>query len=365
MSLVRGALLAGRFRTQHELNELSNDAQKKILIGEMAGRTNQPRTHFQEMNDFTLAGRAAVYIFLRDGRIRTEQQLKTVSDDDQRNILIVELDAQTGLGLSLQGFNDIELVLLGLGKSRPGDLRQGSFLRGVLLAGQFRTQHELNGISADAQKKILIGEMAGRTNQSAAHFQEMDDFTLAGVGAVYVFLRTARIRTEQQLKTISDDDQRNILIVEIGGQTGLGSKLQALRNMDLVRLGLGVDAGEVLKPLPEPLHPPSPGTPNIDVKTRPLVIRPELEITGTNFTPNARFHLIISNVPVKKGNDVIRDHAFDEEGGFEIFESFEIQEVSVNAHLPNIIVSVRDEKSGFIASKQVFPGPFVVRVPQT
>jgi hypothetical protein len=250
MSLVRGALLAGRSRTQHELNALSNDAQNNILIVEMASRTNQPRKHFQEMNEFTLAGVAAVYIFLRDARIRTEQQLKTISDDDQRNILIVELDAQTGFGSDLKGFNNIELVLLGLGKSLPSDLRQGSFLRGVLLAGQFRTQHELNGISSDNQKNTLIVEMAGRTNQPGEHFKEMNEFTLAGTGAVYVFLRNARIRTEQQLKAISDDDQRNILIVEIGAQTGLGSQLQRLRNIDLVRLGLGVDVDEVLKPLP-------------------------------------------------------------------------------------------------------------------
>jgi hypothetical protein len=87
-----------------------------------------------------------------------------------------------------------------------------------------------------------------------------------------------------------------------------------------------------------------------------------LDITGIHFTPHARFHLTISNVPAKNGNDVIRDHEFDENGDFAIFESFEIQEVSSSAHLPNIIVSVRDESSGFIASKQVFPGPFVVRV---
>jgi hypothetical protein len=258
MSLVRGALLAGRFRTQHELSGVSNDAQRGILIAEMTGRTNQAGGHFQAMNDFTLAGAAAVYIFLRDARIRTEQQLKTISDDDQRNILIVELGAQTGLGSDLQGFNNIELVLLGLGKSLPSDLHQGSFLRGVLLAGQFRTQHELNGISSDNQKNTLIVEMAGRTNQPRAHFQAMNEFILAGTGAVYVFLRNAKIRTQQQLKAISDDDQRNILIVEIGAQTGLGSQLQGLRNIDLVRLGLGVDAGEVLRPLPGPLDPPSP-----------------------------------------------------------------------------------------------------------
>ena len=54
----------------------------------------------------------------------------------------------------------------------------------------------------------------------------MNDEILAGTGAVFVFLSQARIRTVEQLKTISDDDQRNILIVEIGAQTGLGSVLR-------------------------------------------------------------------------------------------------------------------------------------------
>jgi len=50
------------------------------------------------------------------------------------------------------------------------------------------------------------------------------------------------------------DDQRNTLIVEIAGQTGLGSKLQGLRNMDLVRIALGQDPAALFKPLPGPLQ---------------------------------------------------------------------------------------------------------------
>jgi len=255
---IRGVLLAAGFNTHHELNVMSAGAQRNNLIVEMAGRTNQPLAHFQAMNDFVLAGVGAVYVFLRQGRIRTEEQLRTISDDDQRNILIVEIDSQTGgrLRSILQGFNNIELVLLGLGSTVPGDLNQPSFIRGVLLAGQFRNQHELNTMSPEDQRNTLIVEMAGRTNQPVPHFQAMNDFVLAGVGAVYVFLRQARIRTEGQLKTISDDDQRNIMIVEIDGQTHFGSRLQSLRNIDLIRLGLGVDSAIIFKALPGPLQVP-------------------------------------------------------------------------------------------------------------
>jgi len=132
-----------------------------------------------------------------------------------------------------------------------------SLIRGVLLAGKFRTQHELNRMSPEEQRNTLIVELSGRTNQSGAHFQAMNDFVLAGAGAVLVFLREAKIRTDRQLKAMSDDDQRNTLIVEIGAQTGLGSKLQGLSNMDLVRVGLGVDPAVIFaeNKIPAPLQP--------------------------------------------------------------------------------------------------------------
>ena len=57
-----------------------------------------------------------------------------------------------------------------------------SLIRGVLLAGQFRTQHELNTMSADDQRNTLIVEMAGHSNQPVPHFQSLNDFDLAGVG---------------------------------------------------------------------------------------------------------------------------------------------------------------------------------------
>ena len=240
MSLIRGVLLAGRFRNQRQLNGMSDEDQRNTLIVELAGRTNQPIRHFQGMDNPTLAGTGAVLVFLRTTKIRTDEQLKSISDDDQRNILIVEIGAQTGMGRELQALSNLELVLMGLGKPRPGQLKIGTFIRGVLAAGEFRNQHELNKMSDEDQRNTLIVELAHRTNQSIGHFQAMNDATLAGAGAAVVFLSKGGIRTDEQLKSVSDDDQRNILIVEIGAQTGLGSKLQGLSTMDVVLTGLGV-----------------------------------------------------------------------------------------------------------------------------
>jgi hypothetical protein len=264
MNLIRGALLAGRFRTHHALNTMSPDDQRNTLIVEMVKHSNKPGPHYQGMNDANLAGAAAVMVFIRAGKIRTDAELKTMSDDDQRNTLIVEINALTKLGSFLQSFSNIELVLLGLGKLPPGGLSQSSFVRGVLLAGGFRTHHDLIAMSAEDQRNTLIVEMVAHSNQPVGFYQGLNDFELAGVGAVMVFLRGAGIRDDAQLRTISADDQRNIMIVEIDGQTHLGAQLQRLRNMDLVLAGLG---GEPKFPLQGP-RPFRFDINSIDVRTQ-------------------------------------------------------------------------------------------------
>ena len=143
MSLIRGVLLAGKFRTHHELNRMSQEDQRNTLIVELSNRSNQK--NFQAFNNAALADAGAALVFLRTARIRNDAQLKTISIDDMRNILIVEIGAMTGMGRELQNLSNIDLVALGLGRFDTGvTLKQNTFLRGVLLAGKFRTQHELN-----------------------------------------------------------------------------------------------------------------------------------------------------------------------------------------------------------------------------
>ena len=231
---IRGVLLAGKFRTQSQLNTMSRDDQRNTLIVELAGRSNQSGGHYQGMDDDKLAGAGAVLVLLREAKIRTDEQLKSISDDDQRNITIVEMGGQTGLGSQLQGFSSLDLALTALGK-----VSGRSYIRGVLLAGKFRTQRQLNTMSAEDQRNTLIVELAGRTNQPGPHYQSLNDATLAGTGAILVFLREEGIRTDAQLKTMSDDDQRNTMIVTMGAQTGLDAQLQGLSNLDLVRLAFG------------------------------------------------------------------------------------------------------------------------------
>jgi hypothetical protein len=234
VSYIRGVLIAGRFRTQRELMEMSPDDQRNTLIVELSHRTSQPVQYFQGLPDDVLAGAGAVLVFLHSGRIRTDEQLATITDGDQRNIAIVEIGASTGIpGSALQAMHSIDLVLTGLGMG-------GSPLRGVLLAGQFRKQSDLNVMSHEDHRNTVIVELARHSSQPVEYYQGMSDDALAGAGAIMVFLLLSASRTAEQLATITDGDQRNIAIVEVGASTGLdGPFLQSLSNLDVVLAGLG------------------------------------------------------------------------------------------------------------------------------
>ena len=256
MSLIRGVLLAGKFLTQHELNKVPANDQRNRLIFELATRTKENGAHLQGLDDATLAGVGALFVFMREAKNRSDQDLKTMTADDLRNTLIVGVGAQTGLsGPVLQGMKNIDLVLLALGKEVPNSLTPGTYLGGVLMAGGFATHVQLLKMTADQQRNTLIFQLATHSKEDGGKLQGLNDFDLAGAGALFVLLRDGKIRKDTELKTMTVDDQRNVLIVEIGGQTGLGSKLQGLRNMDLVRIALGQDPAALFKSLPGPLQP--------------------------------------------------------------------------------------------------------------
>jgi hypothetical protein len=224
---ISGVLLVGKFRTLRQVNkEMSIDDRRNTLITELAGRTKGTVGYYQSLNDTNLAGTGALLVYLRETGSRTDQQIKTISADDMRNIVIVEVGAQTGRGRDLQALNNMELIKLMLGR--------GFYIRGVLLVGKFRTQQQLNKMSPNDQRNTLITELAGRTKDTVGYYQSLNDANLAGTGALLVYLRETGSRTDQQIKTISADDMRNIVIVEVGAQTGRGRDLQALSNMQLI-----------------------------------------------------------------------------------------------------------------------------------
>ena len=236
---IRGVLLLGGFRTQRELNTMSHDDMRNTLIVELSNRTNQK--DYQAFDNDTLAGMGATLVFLRNAALRTDAELLTMSADDIRNTTIVELDQQTGMGRSLQGLTSLELAQVALGSDRAVrgvDLTAvNQWTRGVLLAGHFRTQHELNRMSFEDMRNTLIVELTNRTNQD--NYQSFDNHRLAGAGAILVGMRHMKIRTDAELGAMTADDMRNTLIVELDAQTHSGRALQALDDLALATIALG------------------------------------------------------------------------------------------------------------------------------
>lgn len=240
MSMIPGVLLAGGFHTYDELRLMSREDRRNTLIVVLTNLSNG--SNYQQFDDHTLAGMGAVMVLLRHAGIRDDAALKTMSVEDQRNTLIVELQHQTQAGIpQLQALRNMQLVSLMLGSSLLSsgavNVPLPTLIRGALLAGRFRTQRELNTMSVEDQRNTLIVELTNWTNQS--NFQSFTNEVLEGMGAVLVFLRAARVRSDAELQAMSAEDQRNTLIAFLGAKTGLGRELQRLTSLDLVLLGLG------------------------------------------------------------------------------------------------------------------------------
>ncbi len=236
---IRGVLLVGGFRTQAQLNAMTYEDMRNTLIVELTKHSNQ--TNYQTYDNATLAGMGAAMVFFRRTGIRDDAALRTMSADDQRNTLIVEMGGTTGVGATLQALSTFDLALIALGSDAavrgrvPGAV--SSWIRGVLLLGGFRTHRELNEMSQEDMRNTLIVELTNHSNQT--NFQAYSNGELEGMGAVMVLMRALGIRNDAALKTMSADDQRNTLIVALDAQTRLGSALQGLSNLDLVRTVLG------------------------------------------------------------------------------------------------------------------------------
>ena len=108
----------------------------------------------------------------------------------------------------------------------------------VLHAGNWRTQAQLDKMSAQDQRQALIDELSRITGLAKAEFNTLNDYDLIGRGLAIAFLLQMGIQDEAALKVRWDDD-RNTLIVEVAGKCGYdGTYLQGLDNQQLVRLAL-------------------------------------------------------------------------------------------------------------------------------
>lgn len=112
-------------------------------------------------------------------------------------------------------------------------------LRGVLRDGGWRDEAGLNHMSTEDKRNTLIVCLAGSSRDTAGHYQAMDNDHLVSAAAIVIFLQWAGIRDLKALQGLSQDDQRNILIIENNSHADIDiGKLQGYSNAQLVNIGL-------------------------------------------------------------------------------------------------------------------------------
>lgn len=94
-------------------------------------------------------------------------------------------------------------------------------------------------MTTEDKRNTMIVACTLCTNQSVPYFQGMSDDELVGKLATSVFLEKADIRNREALHQMTDDDQRNTLIVVNNMRTDRPiPELQGKSNKELVQIGL-------------------------------------------------------------------------------------------------------------------------------
>lgn len=114
-----GVLVGGGWSSWKDAVALDENGQRNTVISVLNNYMKVPTTappetltyYLQQLSDDDLIGRAAIVVLLRDQAIRTDEELLQMTDDDQRNALIVENSQRASLAeADLQKMSDQQLV---------------------------------------------------------------------------------------------------------------------------------------------------------------------------------------------------------------------------------------------------------------
>jgi hypothetical protein len=109
---------------------------------------------------------------------------------------------------------------------------------GVLSVGAWLSQG-LMVLSADDKRNAVIRQLNARTRDSVPSLQSFNDDQLIAKAAIYIFLLSARARTQDEMRSMSTDDLRNAIIVANENREHLGIPvLQSYDDQRLVLLAL-------------------------------------------------------------------------------------------------------------------------------
>ena len=112
-------------------------------------------------------------------------------------------------------------------------------LHGVLLAGKWTTEPKSNHNDEWWRNGVISALNDSSKNTPSNYYQGFTNDRLIVHAAIVVFLSRAAGYSIDTLKTKTDDDQRNDIIIWNGAHTGFPGSIQwGLTNRQLVRLAL-------------------------------------------------------------------------------------------------------------------------------
>jgi hypothetical protein len=162
------------------------------------------------------------------------------SSGRQRLNIHAAIDLETGRTRSTAKYRRSSRTTRAPGINRKSEIKHEDDARWHAARWRFSQPADLETMSAEDKRNTLIVEMTARTRTPEPHYyQQFNNDMLIGKVAVLIFLMRAKIRDNGTLRTITDDGQRNILVVEHAAHTQLtGSELQGMTNQQLVHVGL-------------------------------------------------------------------------------------------------------------------------------
>lgn len=221
-------VLVNGWRTLAQLNQMSEDDIRNTLIVELSKCSTDTVPVLQGETNSQLAANGFIYYFLlADGY--TAPALAAMSLDNQRNTMIVILNKLLGTAIpDLQALHNSQLVNLLIASTGGSKTAKSVQING------WRTATELESMSDDDIRNTIIVELSNRSTDTVPALQAETNQQLSAHGLIYYFLVLSGY-TPASLAAMSLDDQRNTFIVIVNKLTGASiPSLQALDNSQLL-----------------------------------------------------------------------------------------------------------------------------------
>ena len=170
---LRAALLFGGWRTVAEVNEMSEVDQRNTLIVELEKITSYTIEELQTIATRgrlnSLVGMAAIAVFLESRSIRSAPELYTMTYEDERNTLINDLHVHGGYDVAfLQALGDYDIVVKGFETSyyNRRHIRSGNNGQSFWIVG---CMNVLNGTTRFELVNRFASQLPGEVDRLLCH----------------------------------------------------------------------------------------------------------------------------------------------------------------------------------------------------